>query len=56
MLRDLVALLLLTAGVVALTYGAWLVYEPAGWLVAGLALVSLGTRLGTRPDREVVEE
>jgi len=33
---DLMAL----AGVVALCYGAWLIYEPAGVLVLGLGLVA----------------
>lgn len=36
-LRDLTAL----AGVGCLTYGAWQVYEPAGWLVGGASLVLL---------------
>ena len=37
---------LLLGGATALVYGAWLVYRPAGWLVAGALLLFAGWRLG----------
>ncbi len=27
-------------GLVAITYGAWLIYAPAGWIVGGLLLLA----------------
>lgn len=30
------------AGTASLAYGAWLVYHPAGWMVAGAALLTFG--------------
>lgn len=30
------------AGSTAVTYGAWLVYPPAGFIVGGLALIAAG--------------
>jgi len=32
LMRDVVGL----AGVGAITYGAWLIFRPAGWIVAGV--------------------
>lgn len=36
LLRDVLAL----AGAAAVTYGAWTIYEPAGWIVGGLLLMA----------------
>lgn len=33
---------LMTAGAAAVSYGAWLVYEPAGFIVGGALLVVAG--------------
>lgn len=38
----MVALVLCLAGFVALTYGSWLVYEPAAFLVGGVLLIAAG--------------
>lgn len=38
-LRDLLAL----SGLAATSYGAWLIFAPIGWIVAGLGLWYLGT-------------
>ncbi len=32
----------LVAGLAVFSYGAWLIYRPAGFLVAGLSLLLLG--------------
>lgn len=40
---------LLVAGTVVLSYGAWLIYEPAGFIVGGVALLGLGV-LAARRD------
>jgi hypothetical protein len=34
---------LLVAGAVALSYGAWLIYHPAGFIAGGLLLIAAGT-------------
>jgi hypothetical protein len=46
LLRDLAAL----AGVAAIGYGAWLIYEPAGYIVSGalLIVVAVLTSLGRK--------
>jgi hypothetical protein len=41
-LPGLVADVLLLAGAVSVSYGAWLVYAPAGFIVAGLLLLAAG--------------
>lgn len=38
----MVALVLCVLGLGSLVYGAWLVYEPAAFLLAGLALLAAG--------------
>lgn len=35
-------------GVVLVSYGAWLVYEPAGYIVAGLLLMAGAMILGRK--------
>jgi hypothetical protein len=40
-LADLLAAFAFFAGVICLVVGAFLVYEPAGWIVAGLLLVAV---------------
>lgn len=35
-LRDAIGL----AGVAAITYGAWLIYQPAGFIVGGVLLIA----------------
>lgn len=39
---DVARVAFILAGGVALVRGAWLAWAPAGWLVAGLALVTVG--------------
>lgn len=34
----------LIAGAVSISYGAWLVYEPAGYIVAGMLALIAGIR------------
>ena len=36
---------LIVAGAVGVSYGVWLVYDPAGFIVAGLLTVYAGLRL-----------
>ncbi len=36
---------MIVAGAVAVSYGAWLVYDPAGFIVAGLLMAYAGLRL-----------
>ncbi len=43
--RDLLGLL----GVGAMSYGAWLIYEPAGYLVGGLILAGVAAIGAFRP-------
>jgi uncharacterized membrane protein len=38
-LADILAAVAFFAGVVCLVVGAFMVYEPAGWIVGGLLLV-----------------
>lgn len=37
--------LMLIAGAAAVSYGAWAVYPPAGWIVAGAFTIYAGMRL-----------
>ncbi len=50
-LREAVPVILDVAGFVALTVGAALIWPPLGWIVAGAALIVLGLRAQTPPDR-----
>ena len=34
--------LLMLAGAASLSYGAWLIYSPAGWITGGLLLLVAG--------------
>ena len=45
-LSDIVALF----GIAAVSYGAWLAYPPAGFIVGGLALCGLAWTLTPEPD------
>lgn len=36
---------LMMAGAGALSYGAWLIYQPAGWLVGGALVLVAGVKL-----------
>jgi len=36
----------LAAGVLLFAFGAWQAYEPAGWMVAGAAMVMVAVRYG----------
>ncbi|WP_407280598.1 hypothetical protein U5817_09960 [Aromatoleum evansii] len=38
---------LMAAGAVAVSYGAWMVYAPAGWIIGGLFGIAAGV-LGSR--------
>ena len=44
-LKQLVPDALLLTGAVSISYGAWLIYPPAGFIVAGAILFYTGTRL-----------
>lgn len=44
LLRDGIGL----AGAAAFTYGAWLIYEPAGYMVAGILMVAIAALLARR--------
>ncbi len=35
---------LLVAGAAGVSYGVWLVYEPAGFIVAGVLMIFAGTQ------------
>ena len=50
-MRQVVASLATLAGLAALVYGLWLIYEPAAWLVGGVlvAFVGLVELVGPRP-------
>jgi hypothetical protein len=41
-LNSLVPDLLLCGGATAVSVGAWMIYAPAGWVVAGLLLMVAG--------------
>lgn len=47
--RDYAADVIGLAGAGALSYGAWMVYSPAGFIVAGVLLLATAWRLGGRP-------
>jgi hypothetical protein len=42
---DLAAILFGIGGMTAITYGCFLIYEPAGWIIAGLCLLLIAGRL-----------
>ena len=44
-LKKLVPDLLLVAGAAGVSYGAWLAYQPAGYIVAGALAIYAGLRL-----------
>ncbi|MFA6047003.1 MAG: hypothetical protein WC718_18625 [Phycisphaerales bacterium] len=44
--RSALAVLLELAGVSIMAYGAWLAWEPAGWIVGGALAVVLAQGLG----------
>ena len=48
-LKKLIPDALLLAGAAALVYGAWLVYAPAGWIVAGALAIYAGLQLARVP-------
>jgi hypothetical protein len=37
---------MLAAGVLLVAFGAWQAYEPAGWMVVGVAMVVAAVRYG----------
>lgn len=39
-LYGLLPLLLLTAGSAAVTAGAWMIFQPAGWIIGGAVLIA----------------
>ena len=47
-LRSLFEDLSVFGGIGLLTYGSWLIYRPAGFLVAGAALTALGIAASIR--------
>jgi len=44
--RDLITTAMEIAGVASVAYGSFQIYEPAGWLVGGAALIALGFAAG----------
>lgn len=44
-MKKLLPDVLLVAGAGSISYGAWLAWPPAGWLVAGALLVLAGIQL-----------
>lgn len=46
LLRDLTGL----AGLAAVSYGAWLIYEPAGFIVAGAFAAALAVLTARRSE------
>lgn len=51
---DQVPEVLLLGGAAAMSYGAWQVYRPAGWIAGGLLMLAAGWRLG-RPTQDQVK-
>lgn len=45
-LKNIISDLLIVIGLEAVTVGAWMIYRPAGWLVAGIALIGFGWLIG----------
>lgn len=45
LLKNLAPDAMLVAGAAAVSYGAWLVYQPAGIIVGGAFLIYAGLRL-----------
>ena len=45
-LKNIISDLLIVIGLEAVTVGAWMIYRPAGWLVAGIALIGFGWIIG----------
>lgn len=44
--KNIISDLLIVIGLEAVTVGAWMIYRPAGWLVAGIALIGFGWLIG----------
>ncbi len=44
-MRDAIGI----AGIVSFSYGAWLIYQPAGFMVVGLFLMAIAVLLARRP-------
>lgn len=44
--KNIISDLLIVIGLEAVTVGAWMIYRPAGWLVAGIALIGFGWIIG----------
>jgi len=40
--------LLMIAGASALSYGCWLVYQPAGYIVPGILLIVTGIKMAAK--------
>lgn len=51
-MRAFTALTAAVLGVSAVVYGTWLIWPPAAWVVAGLALVRLAVVLDTPRSEE----
>lgn len=51
-LRDVLALLIVAAGLAGLTAAAFMWCEPAGYAVVSLAVIAAGVALGTRRDTD----
>ncbi len=46
--REAVSDGLLVVGASAVSFGGWLIYAPAGFIVAGLFVIALGALVGRR--------
>jgi hypothetical protein len=48
-LRAALPELLIPAGAAAISYGAWCIYQPAGWITGGVLVLLVGIAAARRP-------
>jgi len=46
LLKKLLPDVLIVAGIVSVSYGAWLIYPPLGYIVPGAFAITAAVRLG----------
>lgn len=51
-LREVLPLLLLLAGAAAIAVGAWLIFEPAGYIAGGMLLMAVAVMMIRGEDNE----
>ena len=44
--REVTSTLMEVSGLAAISVGSWMVYHPAGWIIAGISAVLLGVATG----------